>query len=157
MNQNKNIIDIYTDGGCSGNPGPGGWGYIIIDSEKIFKNSGADKDTTNNKMELIAVIKALENYKNLSSKNDDLKDREVRVFTDSAYVKNGITTWIKTWLKNGWKTADKKDVKNKELWILLKDLSDQINPKWEWVKGHSGDKWNEECDALVKKEIKKIL
>ena len=154
MEQNKNRIDIYTDGGCSGNPGPGGWAYVIICSEKIYKNSGCDKETTNNKMELTAVIKALEAYKNLSLKSSGLAGQKARVFTDSAYVKNGITSWIVTWLKNGWKTSDKKDVKNKELWIALKNLSDKIAPEWEWVKGHSGDKWNEECDALVKKEIK---
>ncbi len=154
MNQNtKPIIDIYTDGGCSGNPGPGGWGYVIIFGEKIYKSSGCEKKTTNNKMELTAVIKALEAYKNLCAENS-LGNQEARVFTDSAYVKNGITSWIITWLKNGWKTADKKDVKNKELWIALKNISDQISLKWHWVKGHSGDKWNEECDALVKKEIK---
>ncbi|MCL2792469.1 MAG: ribonuclease HI [Spirochaetaceae bacterium] len=156
MNQDKNKIDIYTDGGCSGNPGPGGWGYVILCNEKIYKNSGCDKETTNNKMELTAVIKALEAYKkSFESKAQD--NQEVRVFTDSAYVKNGITSWIVAWLKNGWKTADKKDVKNKELWIALKKLSDHIKPEWVWVKGHSGNKWNEECDALVKKEIKNIL
>ncbi|MCL2705914.1 MAG: ribonuclease HI [Spirochaetaceae bacterium] len=148
----KNRIDIYTDGGCSGNPGPGGWGFVIVYSEKIYKSSGSEKDTTNNKMELTAVIKALESYKN-SLENKASKNQKVRIFTDSIYVKNGITTWIITWLKNGWKTADKKDVKNKELWMILKNLSDRINPEWEWVKGHSGDRWNEECDALVKKEI----
>ena len=155
MNQENNI-DIYTDGGCSGNPGPGAWGYVILYGEKVYKNSGSDKETTNNKMELSAVIKALEAYKKLSLENKDLCSWKVRVFTDSGYVKNGITAWISVWLENGWKTANKKDVKNKELWITLKNLSDQINPEWKWVKGHSGDKWNEECDALVNKEIKKL-
>ncbi|MCL2293341.1 MAG: ribonuclease HI [Spirochaetes bacterium] len=153
MNQDKNRIDIYTDGGCLGNPGPGGWGYVIIFGEKVYKNSGHDKATTNNKMELTAVIKALEAYKKLLA-DKEFDSPRARVITDSTYVKNGITAWIKTWLKNGWKTADKKDVKNKELWIALKSLSDQINPEWEWVKGHSGNKWNEECDALVKKATK---
>ena len=153
----KNRTDIYTDGGCSGNPGPGGWGYVIIYCEKVYKSSGNDKETTNNKMELTAVIKALEAYKNLSLGSKASDNPKARVFTDSTYVKNGITTWILKWLKNNWKTADKKDVKNKELWIALKKLSDQINPEWEWVKGHSGDKWNEECDALVKKEIKNCM
>ena len=154
------MINIYTDGGCSGNPGPGGWGYVILDSDKeISRGSGSEKLTTNNKMELTAVIEALGTLKKINNTENpgEKTAAEAVVFTDSTYVKNGITEWIAKWVKNGWKTADKKDVKNRELWINLKDLSDSINPQWKWVKGHSGNRWNEECDALVRKEIDSIM
>ena len=163
-NEKNRIIDIYTDGGCSGNPGPGGWAYVILDGEDALRGSGSEKHTTNNRMELTAVIEALKAFK--SDKRFRIEGgpcnccgggvAETRIFTDSAYVKNGITLWIEKWVKNGWKTADKKDVKNRELWVELKELSDCLHPRRNWVKGHAGNRWNEECDSLVRKEIDNI-
>lgn len=151
-------FDIYTDGGCSGNPGPGGWAYVILkqdlsEPEAVDEGSGCEKNTTNNKMELTAVIKALTVI--LSGKYSSEKGK-IGIYTDSTYVKNGITLWIKNWEKNGWRTSSKQDVKNKELWIELKNLSDKINPNWNWVKGHAGNIWNEKCDTLVQKEIRAL-
>ena len=145
------MIEIHTDGGCSGNPGPGGWAYIIKDREKIFRDSGSEEQTTNNRMELTAVIRSLEFLR------DTGRSEQVRVTTDSQYVQFGITKWIKGWEKKGWKTADNKPVKNQDLWMRLKIVSDFFSPEWSWVKGHSGDPLNEECDAAVKLEIRKIL
>ncbi|MDX9801554.1 MAG: ribonuclease HI [Spirochaetia bacterium] len=154
MNLDKiDSVDIYTDGGCSGNPGPGGWGFVILCGKDILKGSGSDRATTNNRMELKAVIQALHTLNEKCGKQMAGSGLKVRIFTDSTYVKKGISEWIEKWEKNGWKTADKKDVKNRELWIELKALSDSVNPEWNWVKGHSGNKWNEECDRLVRAEI----
>ena len=145
-------IIIYTDGGCRGNPGPGGWAYIIK-AEKIEKSrSGGEAFTTNNKMELTAVIRSLEAV----LKDSELTERSIELYTDSQYVKNGISTWIKNWIRNGWMTAAKKPVKNKELWIELKAVSDQLDVKWKWVKGHAGDPLNEACDSMVNEEMSKI-
>ena len=155
-------IEIYTDGGCSGNPGPGGWGFVILSGDKVIKGSGREDNTTNNRMELSAVINALNMLKRLKASNPDIfscsssynkTPRSITVFTDSVYVRKGITEWIEKWIRNGWKTSDKKDVKNRDLWKNLKELSDIFLPEWVWVKGHSGNKWNEECDLLVKQEI----
>ena len=143
----KNKIIIYTDGACSGNPGPGGWGAILIyiDNEKHL--SGSDKMTTNNKMELLAAINALKAIE---------PNSEVELYTDSQYVKNGINLWIHNWKKNGWKTAAKKPVANKEMWIELDQcLSDQ-NVTWFWVKGHSGNHYNEIADNLAVQAMKEI-
>ncbi len=137
-------ITIYTDGGCTGNPGPGGWGAVLLLEGKEIKISGGAHSTTNNQMELTAVTKALEYV----GKEFSFKD-ELSIYTDSQYVKNGITSWIINWEKNGWKTAAKKPVKNKEFWIELRTLTKMANIKWFWVKGHSGDKYNEMCDELV--------
>ncbi len=145
-------IKVYTDGGCRGNPGPGGWAFVILKDENNIQMSGSDKDTTNNKMELTAVIKALE-Y--ISSSEDFINSTAV-IHTDSAYVKNGITSWIKKWEINGWKTASRQPVKNKELWQQLKMLDNKIKAEWKWVKGHAGNKYNEICDSIVGKEIDKI-
>ncbi len=145
-------LEIYTDGGCHGNPGPGGWAFIAVSSSGEKKNSGNEKHTTNNRMELTAVIKALEYVKSMGGGNKS----EVVIHTDSKYVKNGITSWIHNWVKNGWKTAAGKPVKNKELWTELKELSDQMNISWKWVKGHAGNPLNEACDALVRKEMEEI-
>ncbi len=145
-------INIYTDGGCSGNPGPGGWAYVIIDSSGLIKASGGDKNTTNNKMELTAVIKALEYI----SSSEKYKNMKPVIHTDSTYVKNGITAWIKTWVMNGWKTAAKQPVKNKELWQELKNIDDSLSSEWKWVKGHAGNEYNEMCDSLVGGEMDKI-
>ena len=137
---------VYTDGACSGNPGPGGWAAIIIvDNEMKYKFSGSEKNTTNNRMELMAPIKAIQKFK---------KKSEILIFTDSTYVKDGITIWIKNWEKNGWRTASKKPVKNKELWKKLKNLSSKHSIKWIWVKGHSQDSYNNLVDELAQGAIK---
>jgi len=137
---------IYTDGACSGNPGPGGWGAVILEEDKNQKNiSGNEKDTTNNRMELMAPIMAL---KKISTNS------KVVIYTDSKYVKNGITEWIKNWEKNGWKSANKKPVKNKDLWIKLDNLCKDNKIIWKWVKGHSSNKYNNLADELATKAIK---
>ena len=137
---------IYTDGACSGNPGPGGWGAVIFDGKNKQNNiSGKVKETTNNRMELIAPIMAL---KKIESKSD------VVIFTDSTYVKNGITEWIKKWKKNDWKNSKKKPVKNKDLWIRLNNLCQKNNVVWKWVKGHSNNKYNNLADELATEAIK---
>ena len=137
---------IYTDGACSGNPGPGGWGAVIFDEKKKQQNiSGKVKDTTNNRMELMAPIMALKKIKSKSN---------IVIFTDSTYVKNGITEWIKKWEKNGWKSSNKKAVKNKDLWIKLNDLCQKNKVLWKWVKGHSNNKYNNVADELATEAIK---
>ena len=135
-------FDIYTDGSCLGNPGNGGWAAIIIDEKEIKKISGSEKNTTNNRMELLAPINALKEV------NPDI---EIKIYTDSQYVKNGITEWINTWLANNWKTSKKEDVKNKDLWIELYNLNKSLNIQWNWVKAHDGNPMNEEVDLLAKK------
>lgn len=144
---------VFTDGGCSGNPGPGGWGAVIIDGNTEHTLSGGKAQTTNNQMELSAAIEALRAI----SQNDAWKNRPVKVFSDSQYVKNGITSWINNWKKNGWKTAAKKPVLNKELWIELDAFYSSLNVQWSWVKGHAGIKYNEMCDQLCQKEMSKFL
>ena len=140
-------VDIYTDGACSGNPGPGGWGVLIeIDNENI-ELSGWDRETTNNRMELMAAIKALEEID---------KDYEITLYTDSNYVKDGITSWISNWKKNNWKTASKKDVKNKELWMRLDEAIKDKNISWVWVKGHAGNAGNEQADYLARSALEKL-
>ena len=140
-------VDIYTDGACSGNPGPGGWGVLIeIDNENI-ELSGGDRETTNNRMELMAAIKALEEID---------KDYEITLYTDSNYVKDGITSWISNWKKNNWKTASKKDVKNKELWMRLDEAIKDKNISWVWVKGHAGNAGNEQADHLARSALEKL-
>ena len=136
------MIKIYTDGSCLKNPGNGGWAAIININGKIKKISGNEKNTTNNRMELMATINAL---KEMSTR--DL----IEIFTDSKYVKNGITEWVNTWILNNWKTSKKDDVKNKDLWIELYKLNQSLNIKWNWVKAHAGDPLNEEVDMLAKK------
>tara|TARA_B100001996_G_scaffold42293_1_gene30652 strand:+ start:204 stop:638 length:435 start_codon:yes stop_codon:yes gene_type:complete len=143
----KQVI-IYTDGACRGNPGPGGWGALIkFDSaeKEIF---GGQTDTTNNQMELSAAIEGLAILKEPCS---------VELFTDSKYVMDGITQWIQNWKKNNWRTAAKKDVKNKELWQKLDQLISKHQVQWHWVKGHSGDAGNETADLLANKGIDSIL
>ena len=136
------MIKIYTDGSCLKNPGNGGWAAIINDNENIKKISGSEKNTTNNRMELMAPIQAL---KNIDPKN------EIEIYTDSKYVKLGITEWINTWIKNSWKTSKKEEVKNKDLWIQLYNLNQSLSIKWNWVKAHAGNTLNEEVDLLAKK------
>jgi ribonuclease HI len=136
------MIKIYTDGSCLENPGKGGWAAIINDNGNIKKINGSEKNTTNNRMELMAPINAL---KNMNSKE------EINIYTDSQYVKLGITEWINTWVKNDWQTSKKEDVKNKDLWMELYNLNNSLNVKWNWVKAHAGDPLNEEVDLLAKK------
>ena len=142
---------VYTDGGCSGNPGPGGWACVIIDGEKEKMLSGGEKSTTNNRMELTAAIVAL----SALAQNSQYRGRPVRVFCDSQYVKNGITSWIRSWKKNGWRTAAKKPVLNRDLWETLDALSAALDITWSWVKGHAGVEYNELCDDLCQKEIRR--
>ena len=137
---------IYTDGACSGNPGPGGWGAVIFDQDNKQKNiSGSEKNTTNNRMELLAAIMSLKKIKTNS---------EVVIFTDSTYVKNGITEWMKNWKKNGWKNSNKKPIKNKDLWIKLDKLCQSNSVSWKCVKGHSTNEFNNLADELATKAIK---
>ena len=135
------MIKIYTDGSCLGNPGFGGWAAIIFLNDKKIKIKGKKKNTTNNQMELMAPIKALKKIP---------VGEKVQIYTDSKYVKMGITEWIKTWKKNNWKTSSKKKVKNKDLWKELDHLSEKYQIKWLWIKGHSGDITNEEVDQLAR-------
>lgn len=142
-------VDIFTDGGCSGNPGPGGWAYVMVsDGNLMSYSSGGEALTTNNKMELTAVIRAIEDTSVMGVS-------EMSISTDSQYVKNGITTWIFNWKKNGWKTSSKDPVKNRELWEQLDKLNAANKIRWIWVKGHAGIKYNEMCDSLVRKEMEK--
>lgn len=145
-------IVIYTDGGCSGNPGPGGWGIVVIADGLVKMLSGGEKDTTNNKMELTAAINALKVVRNTPS----FEGRKIVVNIDSQYVRNGITSWIKNWKAKGWKTADKKPVKNQELWMELDALNAGLDIDWNWVKGHAGVEFNEMCDDLCKQEMAKF-
>jgi len=137
-------VVIYTDGACKGNPGPGGWGALLRAGEHEKELFGGEAHTTNNRMELTAVIRALESLKRAST---------VDLFTDSQYVKNGIESWIHGWRRNGWKTADKKDVKNADLWRELLALSARHDVTWHWVKGHADDPGNERADALANKGV----
>jgi ribonuclease HI len=135
------MIKIYTDGSCIGNPGTGGWAAIIFLNDKKIKIKGKKKNTTNNQMELMAPIKALKKIP---------VGKKVQIYTDSKYVKMGITEWINSWKKNNWKTYSKKKVKNKDLWKELDHLSEKYQIKWLWIKGHSGNVINEEADQLAR-------
>ena len=136
---------IYTDGACSGNPGPGGWGAVIFDENKIQKQiSGKKENTTNNRMELVAPIMALNKIK---------PNSEITIYTDSKYVKNGISEWIKKWEKNGWISSNKKPVKNKDLWLELDSLCKKNKVIWKWIKGHSNNKYNDLADDLATQAI----
>ena len=150
MAENDKII-IYTDGGCHGNPGPGGWAIVVIADGVAKQLSGGEKLTTNNRMELCAAIAGLSVVKNTPT----FAGRPVTVNIDSQYVKNGITVWIKGWKAKGWRTADKKPVKNQDLWVQLDALNSSLNVQWNWVKGHAGIQYNEICDQLCQEEIKK--
>jgi len=141
-------IKIYTDGACIGNPGPGGWAAIVILENKKKELFGGEKLTTNNRMELTAAIKGLEYCS--SQEEEQLSLNEIKIYTDSIYLKDGITMWINNWEKNNWKTSDKKNVKNVDLWKKLKDLVKSKQIEWCWVKGHSGDSLNELADKLAK-------
>ena len=143
----KQKVSIYTDGACKGNPGKGGWGALLEYNGKIKEINGYAKETTNNMMELTAVIKSLEILNRPCS---------IIITTDSQYVKNGITKWIHNWKKNGWKTANKKPVKNKSLWIHLDEVISGHKIQWEWIKGHSGHPQNERADELANLAIENL-
>ena len=143
----KTDVTVYTDGACSGNPGVGGWGAIIIADECINELKGGESFTTNNRMELMAAIMALRELRKMS---------KVHLYTDSQYVRKGITEWIINWQKNGWKNSKKEQVKNKELWLELLDQEKRHDVEWHWVKGHSGDEMNERADALAREAIVEI-
>ncbi len=143
---NSDIVEIFTDGACSGNPGVGGYGAILRYKGQQKEISGFDPETTNNRMELMAVIRALESLN---------RSCRVCVVTDSKYVVKGITEWIHNWKRNSWKTAGKKDVLNKDLWQNLLELTGNYDITWQWVRGHSGHTENEQCDYLAREAIDK--
>jgi ribonuclease HI len=162
-------LSIYTDGGCSGNPGPGGWAYAIVAFDEtetgqalspmpgmlfpqetplgrlIQEQSGGEQTTTNNRMELLAAVFALEALIDL-----DLSPESVTVYTDSQYVQKGMTTWIDSWKRNGWRTSERKPVKNQELWLRLDELGLRFGVAWRWVRGHAGNEFNERCDLMAR-------
>ena len=142
-------LAVYTDGGCLGNPGPGAWAYLVLHSGGKEERSGYESSTTNNRMELTAVIRALEEIES----TDDWGDAAIELNTDSQYVHRGITEWIAGWMRNGWITSGKKPVKNRDLWQNLKSISDGLQIKWNWVRGHHGHEYNERCDEMVRKEM----
>ena len=145
------MIKIYTDGACSGNPGPGGWGYVIVENGQLHSNNGSESQTTNNRMELTAAIKALESSR---------KDERLYLYTDSTYLQKGITEWIVNWKKNNWITSAKKPVSNKDLWIKIDQLNLELDIEWKWVKAHQSDNsddtfYNNMADELATGAIHK--
>ena len=145
------MIKIYTDGACSGNPGPGGWGYVIVENGQIFSNKGSENQTTNNRMELTAAIKALESAR---------KDESLYLYTDSTYLQKGITEWIVNWKKNNWINSSKKPVSNKDLWIKIDQLNLELDIEWKWVRAHQSDNsddtfYNNMADELATGAIHK--
>jgi ribonuclease HI len=140
----EGVVEIYSDGACRGNPGPGGWGALLRYNKREKELWGGEADTTNNRMELMAAIRALEALKRPS---------HVKLYTDSIYVMKGITAWIHEWKKKGWRTAEKKPVKNEDLWRRLDELAAKHEIEWHWVKGHAGHPENERADALANKGI----
>jgi len=138
------VVRIYTDGACKGNPGPGGWGALLRSGERERELFGGERETTNNRMELTAVIRALDALKRPS---------RVEVYTDSEYVKNGITEWLPNWKRRGWKTADRKPVKNVDLWQALEAAAARHQVHWHWVRGHAGHAENERADALANRGV----
>ena len=148
MTTGSRTVEIYTDGACRGNPGPGGWGVVLIAGKHRKTMHGGERQTTNNRMELTAAIEALNALKG---------SQRVILHTDSKYVMHGITEWMANWKKRGWKTAAKKPVKNQDLWIALDDAISRHDIQWKWVKGHSGNDGNEEADALANLGIDELL
>ena len=144
MSAERPGVHVYTDGACKGNPGPGGWGALLVAGGREQELYGGERETTNNRMELIAVIRALESL--------DLPS-EVDLHTDSQYVKNGIERWIHAWKRNGWRTSDRQAVKNAELWRELDVLASQHRIRWHWVKGHASDVGNQRADALANRGV----
>ena len=145
MNNSK--IIAYTDGACKGNPGIGGWGALLSYKGISKEFYGAEKDTTNNRMEMMAAIQTLKALK---------RKCDITIYTDSVYLKNGVQQWMPNWIKKGWKTSNNKDVKNKDLWIQLNELIKQHNITWKWVKGHSGNSGNEKADELANKAVEEF-
>ena len=139
-NVHRDRVDIYTDGACSGNPGPGGWGALLVHDGVEKTICGGEKETTNNRMEMTAAIEALKALK---------RPCNIHLHTDSSYLRDGITKWIHGWKKNGWRTADKKPVKNQDLWLELETQLERQQVTWHWVKGHAGHTENERADALA--------
>ena len=158
---------VYTDGGCSGNPGPGGWAYVILgpskdrpngaDPELVAEDSGGELQTTNNRMELLAVIAALRKVKFLLNSDKNSSNARITVYTDSQYVQKGITQWIGNWKRNAWKTSGKQPVKNRDMWMELDSASQNLSIDWRWVKGHAGNKYNERCDSMVQSVMKGFI
>jgi ribonuclease HI len=148
MKDSKHTVDIYADGACRGNPGPGGWGALLLSGGQERELSGAETQTTNNRMELMAVISALRALK---------RRVRARIYTDSQYVRLGITEWLAGWKQRGWRTSDRKPVKNQDLWMLLDELAAGHELEWHWVKGHSGVPGNERCDQLANAAIDALL
>ena len=146
--KSKDTVEIFTDGACSGNPGPGGWGAVLRWRGHDKDLFGADIETTNNRMELMAAIEALESLK---------RGARVRLHTDSLYLKDGITQWVHRWQKNGWRTANKKPVKNEDLWRRLMAAVERHDVAWHWVKGHAGHAENERADALARRGVANAL
>ena len=139
------IIEIYTDGSCSGNPGPGGWAAIVLMNDDKYIISGFEKQTTNNRMEILASINSLKKIK---------EDYKIKLYTDSNYLKNGITVWIKTWKKNNWLNSQKKPVANQDLWVLLDNINEQLHIEWNWVKGHETNLYNNLADKYAVEAMK---
>ncbi len=139
------IIEIYTDGSCSGNPGPGGWAAIVLMNDDKYIISGFEKQTTNNRMEILASINSLKKIK---------EDYRIKLYTDSNYLKNGITVWIKTWKKNKWMNSQKKPVANQDLWVLLDNINEQLHIEWNWVKGHETNLYNNLADKYAVEAMK---
>ena len=155
-------IKLYTDGACSQNPGPGGWAFVMIlkdlygtqDEQELLRGSGGEKLTTNNRMELMAVIQALTAYQKKIL--PEYAGYPLTLHTDSQYVQQGISSWIKKWKLNGWKTASREPVKNQDLWQQLDALAAQLSLEWMWVKGHAGNRYNELCDSLAVEASKRM-
>jgi ribonuclease HI len=144
----KQVVEIYTDGACRGNPGPGGWAAVLSAADREKEISGSQRLTTNNRMELQAVISALQALR---------RPADVRLYTDSQYVRRGLLEWLPNWKARGWKTADKKDVKNQDLWQILESEAAKHRIEWHWVPGHAGIPGNERCDALANAAIDTML
>jgi ribonuclease HI len=153
----EGTLVIYTDGGCSGNPGPGGWAFIILRDtpldalqgvKVLAEQSGSEKNTTNNRMELMAAIAALDTLKTLAN-----TPKKITLYTDSQYLQRGMTEWLKSWKAKGWRTSGKQQVKNQDLWQKLDSLSGEFSITWAWVKGHAGNAYNERCDSMTQEAI----
>lgn len=141
------MLKIWTDGSCLGNPGPGGWGFIATDGTNVAERSGGEANTTNNRMELMAVIRAL---------NAAHRHSEVELHVDSKYVKDGMESWLKNWKRNNWRTRTNKPVKNQDLWMELDSVAQKIKIHWVWVKGHAGEEFNERVDTLARTAAEKF-
>lgn len=141
------MLKIWTDGSCLGNPGPGGWAFIATDGTNVAERSGGEQNTTNNRMELMAVLRAV---------TAAHRHSEIEIHTDSQYVKNGMQSWVKKWKRNNWRTADKKPVKNQDLWQALDVATQNTTIRWIWVKGHAGEEFNERCDELARTAAEKL-